>query len=165
MLLLFLGLFIALFLYPLLHETGHIAAIYLFGGTIEDTTWIPRYSVLCNTTALTTGEQAVIGLSGGIFPVVVSLLPVTLGYPFWYISFILKGINLYYSILNTLYILLFLFGHAVPKTDITLTLSVKPSLAPLLLLFFPSIFLLLFLVTKKAAPISTTLAFFFQPDA
>ena len=67
-LLLFIGLFVALFLYPMLHEAGHIAAALLFGGTIEEVTWFPRYSVLCNTAALTEEEQAVIGLAGGIIP-------------------------------------------------------------------------------------------------
>lgn len=162
-LLLFIGLFVALFLYPMLHEAGHITAALLLGGTIEEMSWFPNYSVLCNTTALSQGEQTAIGLAGGLLPVMVSLFPSPAIYPVWYASFLLKSINLYYCILNVSYVLLFCADSAVSNTDTTLVLTGSPETAPFLLLYFIAVLLLLSFRIKKTAPISTTLAYFFQP--
>ena len=65
-----IGLLVAVFVYPIVHESGHIISTILTGGRFIKLSWIPTPNILCEVNSTNTTALAIINLSGMILPIV-----------------------------------------------------------------------------------------------
>lgn len=70
----FIGLFVAAILYPLIHEAGHSLAAIFFGAKIKDFALLPLPGVVCDISAVSDAGRIIIALSGVFVPLFVCLL-------------------------------------------------------------------------------------------
>lgn len=89
-----LGLVTAVFLYPVLHETGHSLATLLCGGKVEEITLFPLPSVICKMGDLKTSAMVIIGFGGMTLPYLLTAFHTPKNFWMWYIWFLVKGITL-----------------------------------------------------------------------
>ena len=89
--LLLLGLFTAVLLYPALHEGGHILVTLLLGGRIREVRLGAAASVLCG--GLRHGELAAVAFGGVGLPLVLAMLLRPKHFPLWYVVQLVKGIS------------------------------------------------------------------------
>ena len=90
--LLLLGLFTAVLLYPALHEGGHILVTLLLGGRIREVRLGAAASVLCG--GLRHGELAAVAFGGVGLPLALAMLLRPKHFPLWYVVQLVKGILL-----------------------------------------------------------------------
>lgn len=89
-----IGLFIAIILYPFLHESGHSLAAFVVGADVIEFRVLPVPYVMCNVASLTEIQQMIIGVSGMALPVIIALVIPKRWFWTWYIRFVLLGISL-----------------------------------------------------------------------
>ena len=63
-----IGLFVAAFAYPVVHEAGHILATVITGGKFVSLAWAPVPNVLCEMNTENTAALAITSLAGIVFP-------------------------------------------------------------------------------------------------
>ena len=90
----FLGLFSAVFIYPLLHESGHVIFALCSGAKPQDITFFPIPSVLCLMESQDTFSLVATGLGGMLFPALITLIPPSKNFAGWYVWFVIKCICL-----------------------------------------------------------------------
>jgi len=105
-----LGFSVALVLYPLAHEAGHIISSMIFGGRICEVTWLPLPSVLCDMTGVSGAGIAVTGISGILLPFVISAAVHPKRFPVWYTALVFKGITLLSFVISAAELILNSFG-------------------------------------------------------
>ena len=88
------GLSVAIFVYPFLHESGHSIAAFAMGAEIKEFCILPVPYVMCNVGTLTNWQQIIIGVAGAFFTLFVSLAIPKRWFWGWYIRFLLMGISL-----------------------------------------------------------------------
>ena len=96
--LLLLGLFTAVLLYPALHEGGHILVTLLLGGRIREVRLGAAASVLCG--GLRHGELAAVS------------------FPLWYVVQLVKGISVLAILLSLISLIGCKYGVIVENDDI-----------------------------------------------
>ena len=89
-----MGLFVAIIVYPFLHEAGHTIATVLAGAKVIEFNLWPIPSILCNAIGISTGGFVIIGFSGTIFPILISLILPRKRFYMWYLKALLQGISL-----------------------------------------------------------------------
>jgi len=101
--LLLLGLFTAVLLYPALHEGGHILVTLLLGGRIREVRLGAAASVLC----------------GGLgLPLVLAMLLRPKHFPLWYVVQLVKGISVLAILLSLISLIGCKYGVIVENDDI-----------------------------------------------
>ncbi len=86
------GLFVAIFLYPFLHELGHVIATVLGGSELYELSIFPIPYVACGLNENNIGLQNIIGVSGMLLPFLITCIVRSNRYLVWLILFYLKGI-------------------------------------------------------------------------
>ena len=112
-----IGLTVAIFVYPFLHESGHSIAAFAVGAEIKEFCILPVPYVMCNVEFLTNGQQIFIGVSGVLFPLFVSLVPPRRWFWSWYIRFLLMGISLLSFVISAVTLVLPNGGQLNPQDD------------------------------------------------
>lgn len=135
--LLFTGLFIAIFVYPFLHETGHFISSLLLHVRVLDFKIIPMPSVLCEFNgSINSIEFLIIGLSGAILPYAVTFLLPMKTFWLWYCRVTIKLICLISFIISIASVLLYQKGNSLSNDDMTNILQYTPQYSlPCLVLF------------------------------
>lgn len=87
------GLFVAIFFYPFLHESGHAVASVLCGAELHEFHLFPLPYVVCNVYSLGNIQQSFIGIFGMLLPLIFSLFIRTKKFWFWLITCMIKGIS------------------------------------------------------------------------
>ena len=130
MAMLIIGLTIATLIYPFLHETGHSIATVLVGGDVIKFHLFPLPNILCNVATLSSTEKVLIGISGMLFPIVVSSLLFHSKKRFWlwYATLILRGICVLSIAMTIVATFLYTIGKPVINEDITTVLNIAPNL-------------------------------------
>ncbi|HIR53679.1 MAG TPA: M50 family metallopeptidase [Candidatus Onthovicinus excrementipullorum] len=126
------GILVAVFIYPCLHEAGHMIAALLAGAEVADVQLLPLPSILCNIKNVGAVGQVFIGLAGMIVPALFSLLCRISPFYFWYAIVVLRGICLLSLIISGVAIVLFQLGIPIENEDMTGVLSVWPGGWPVL---------------------------------
>ena len=67
------GLITALVLYPFFHEIGHTIATLFFGGEVKEIHVFPAAYVVCEISKIKEYGEIMIGLSGMLFPFLISI--------------------------------------------------------------------------------------------
>lgn len=158
--LLFTALTVAVIVYPFFHEMGHILPMLLFRADIKEISVFPSFSVLCDISSISKNRQIIIAISGGLFPILISLLWNPKSKYFFFAGTILKLLNIYYIVFNIVCAFMFIFKVPVTASDITIILTVNPHFFLVILFshFFLSIILLIILV--KGNTLSSCLSLF-----
>lgn len=89
-----IGLAVAIFLYPFLHEMGHLVAVMLSGARPQELRLFPLPYVSCDLSAVGRLSRCFVGLFGMLFPLLVSFLIRKRVFWLWLIAFLLKGISM-----------------------------------------------------------------------
>jgi hypothetical protein len=113
------ALFVAVFVYPVVHEGGHMLAVALTGGKIVCLSWFPVPNVLCEVGGMSAAALAAASLAGTVLPMLF-VLPflktkgiVRFGALFFTLIVLLSGV------IGTTVAVLRLFGVTVPNDDVT----------------------------------------------
>jgi len=93
LLIFFIGLLAVVFLYPLVHELGHVLASLFVRAEVCQITVLPIPSVLTNTSDISNDALALIGFSGMILPMLIACAMPRRWFVSWYIRILLKGIS------------------------------------------------------------------------
>lgn len=96
------GLFVAVIIYPFLHETGHTLIALLVGAKITRFNILPIPFVECEISAVDIKGQIFIALGGIVFPYALSMILKPKHFWGWYANFVLKGISVYSVILSVI---------------------------------------------------------------
>ena len=111
------GLFMAVFVYPVLHEAGHLFATLAVGGDVAEVGIFPVAYTKCDIFSVNSFGQVIIGLSGMMFPILFAWIKFKKFY-IWYPIFVLRGIILLSFVISVISIVLFYSGIAVAKEDV-----------------------------------------------
>ena len=90
---LLVGLFVAIFYYPFLHEVGHAIATVMSGAELHEFHILPIPYVLCNINSIGVVSQCLIGVAGMIFPFAISVIIRSSKFWPWFLSLVTKGIS------------------------------------------------------------------------
>lgn len=121
-----LGLITAVFLYPILHETGHSLAMVLCGAEVEEITLFPLPSVLCKMSNLKTSAMIIIGFGGMALPYLLTGFPAPKNFWIWYIWLLIKGITLLSFAISVIAIDMYFNGNPMINEDMTQIVKYAP---------------------------------------
>lgn len=122
-----IGFFVAVVLYPFLHESGHAIATVILGGECVKFILFPLPYMECNAAGIDNAALVVIGISGMILPFLFSAVMWSKNFYVWYTGLILRGISILSLIISACVILLRWCGIVVANDDITQVLSLWPN--------------------------------------
>lgn len=131
----FAGMLISVVLYPVLHEAGHFFLAVALRVEIIELTWYPDISILFSSAENSQNELILVGYGGLIFPAIAALLPENKAFFGWYVSFLLKVINLIAMGFSIYSLLSFKNGYFLMNDDISSILSVDSGM------FLPTFYL------------------------
>lgn len=150
---LFIGLVVAILIYPLLHEIGHSFFAVLSGIKVLEFEISPIPSVLCNMSDASVLQYILIGLGGMVFPFIVSVAFHPKHFVWWYIDFVVKIISMIAFGISIVGIIMYKTNTPIRNEDITTTLQAAPDLWVSLLLLCILAELVLILSIIKSQPI------------
>jgi len=145
-----IGLLVAVFFYPLIHESGHIIATLLTGGKFISMAWLPAPNVLCEVDSTNNAALAITSLAGMMFPMLLIL-------PFYkskgslrFGVLIFNAVTVLSMIIGLSVIILRMFGTITPNDDITAFIDFTGWLLPTLfiLIGLTTITILQFILLK-----------------
>lgn len=111
------GLIVAVFIYPLLHEAGHAIATVCLGGQITEFSVFPVAYTGCEVIEIDTYGKIIVGLSGMILPMIISAASPRNFYS-WYPLFVLRGISFLAFVISSVSIILSFHGTFVANEDV-----------------------------------------------
>ena len=119
----FVGLLMAVIIYPMMHELAHSATAVLVGAKVEEINLLPLPNVLCDVSNTDNTGIVFIGFSGMVIPFLFSAVIKPKGFWVWYANFVLKGICALSFIVAIVSTVSFIAGAPMPNDDITQILS------------------------------------------
>lgn len=114
----FVGLFVAIVIYPFLHEAGHSMVAILVGAKVIDFNLLPLPYVTCEVSNLNTTSMILIGLAGMFVPALISIIVHPKLFWFWYCNLVIKLISLLSFAISFISMVLYLFGVTIKNEDI-----------------------------------------------
>ncbi len=117
--LLAVGLLAAIFLYPFLHELGHVIAASIFGSDIRSFQLLPVPSVMCEMDITNELAIIIVGFGGLLLPYLFSLVPPRKHFWIWYLWLVISGICLLSFAVSLAGIILYKIGLPIATEDIT----------------------------------------------
>lgn len=112
------GLFVAIIIYPFLHEAGHSMVAILVGAKVIDFNLLPLPYVTCEVSNLNTTSMILIGLAGMFLPVLISIIVRPKSFWFWYCNLVMKFICFLSFAISFIAIVLYIFGVTIKNEDI-----------------------------------------------
>lgn len=122
--LLIVGLMIAVFFYPFIHEFSHSIIALLVGAEIFEFNILPVPNILCNVSKVDDVGIVAIGLSGMILPFLFSAVIKPKRFWLWYANFLIKGISVLAFLISGIATISFMSGKPIPNEDITQVLGI-----------------------------------------
>lgn len=120
----FVGLFVAIIIYPFLHEAGHSIAAILVGANVREFNLLPLPYVTCEVSNLNTTSMILIGLAGMFLPTLISIIVRPTSFWFWYCNLVMKIICLLSFVISLIAMLLYLFGVTIKNEDIVQVIDI-----------------------------------------
>ena len=158
--LLLVGLFVAIILYPFLHESGHLVAAILVRAKVLDFNLLPLPYVMCDVSGVNTLGQAIIGFGGIIIPLVLTSIIKLKNFWFWYAQFLIKCISVYAVILSFIVVILYNYGFIIGNDDIIQVLKIFPNGTGILIMSLGLIITYGIFALKKQKPLMRCLNYF-----
>ena len=120
----FVGLFVAIIIYPFLHEAGHSMVAILVGAKVIDFNLLPLPYVACEVSNLNTTSIILIGLAGMFVPALISVIVNPKSFWFWYCNLVMKIICFLSFVISFIAIVLYLFGVTIKNEDIVQVINI-----------------------------------------
>lgn len=120
------GLLIAVFVYPALHELGHMLSAAVCGGEIRELHIFPSAYVVCDTVNMGDVDKIIVGLSGMLLPFLLTSMMQPKKFWSWYSCFILRGVCILSFLISLTAVVMFRFEREIPNEDMTQVLQVQP---------------------------------------
>ena len=120
----FVGLFVAIIIYPFLHESGHSMMAILVGAKVIDFNLLPLPYVTCEVSNLNTTSMILIGLAGMFLPTLISIIVRPASFWFWYCNLVIKFICLLSFAISFVATVLYLFGVTIKNEDIVQVIDI-----------------------------------------
>ena len=120
----FVGLFVAIIIYPFLHEAGHSMMAILVGAKVTDFNLLPLPYVTCEVSNLNTTSMILIGLAGMFVPALISIIAHPEPFWFWYCNLVIKFICFLSFAISFVAIVLYLFGVTIKNEDIVQVIQI-----------------------------------------
>ena len=117
--LLAVGLLTAIFLYPLLHELGHMLTAVVFGYKVLNFQLLPLPSVMCEMDMINRFTIIVVGFGGMLLPYFISLMPPRKQFWLWYLWLVISVICLLSFVISIVGIVSYKMGMPINNEDIT----------------------------------------------
>ncbi len=114
----FVGLFVAIIIYPFLHEAGHSMMAILVGAKVMDFNLLPLPYITCEMSSLNAISIILIGLAGMFVPALISIIVRPEPFWLWYCNLVIKFICLLSFAISFVAIVLYLFGVTIKNEDI-----------------------------------------------
>ena len=127
--LMFFGLLSAVFIYPFLHESGHVISALFSGAKLVGFTMFPLPNTVCEFDHDNTVSQMMSALGGVVFPYVLSfvLVPKTSKkFIWWYVFFLMRIISIYATFLSMISLFLIACGVPLKNVDVSVVFEVYP---------------------------------------
>lgn len=118
------GLFVAVIIYPVLHELAHSLIALTVGAKVIEINILPVPSMLCDVKSVDSTGMVAIGMSGMLLPYFLSAVIRPKSFWIWYANYIVKGISALAFVISTISTVCFLMGNPLPNDDTTQTLMV-----------------------------------------
>lgn len=158
--LLTVGLFVAIVVYPFLHECGHSIMAILVGAKVVEFNLLPLPYVMCDVSEVTATGQAMIGLGGIIIPYILPGFIKTKKFWSWYAMFLVRGISLYAVIISLFAAILYFFEIRIANEDIVQVLELFPNRVWLCIIAFVLMIIYSITAIVKGKPILRCLNYF-----
>lgn len=113
------GLLTAVFLYPFLHELGHVVAAIAVGADVKGFQLFPLPSVMCEMDVTNKFSCIAIGMGGMMLPYAIGFVLPRKRFWLWYIWLIMSGICLLSFAISIASIFYFRIGSPIANEDIT----------------------------------------------
>lgn len=113
------GLLTAIFLYPFLHELGHVIAAIAVRSDVKGFQLFPLPSVMCEMDVANKFSCIAIGMGGMILPYAISFVVPMKRFWLWYIWLIMSGICLLSFAISIAGVFYFRIGSPIANEDIT----------------------------------------------
>lgn len=123
---LFVGLLTAIFIYPFLHESGHVLATILAGGKVYEFQLLPLPFVTCESSKIRLSGMIAIGLSGMLFPLLFSWVIYLKNFWIWLVGVYLNFICLLSFVISLYGCIRFINESPIVNEDITKVLQLCP---------------------------------------
>lgn len=120
----FVGLFVAIIIYPFLHEAGHSMMAILVGAKVIEFNLFPLPYVTCEVSNLNTTSIILIGLAGMFVPALISIIVRPECFWFWYCNLVIKFICLLSFAISFVATVLYLFGVTIKNEDIVQVIDI-----------------------------------------
>lgn len=158
--LLITGLFVAVIIYPFLHELGHIATALVLGLRVRQLCLFPLPQVLCEVDAGNSAAIQLIGMGGILLPLFLSITVHPKRFLLWYAVFVLRLICALSVLLSFFSVGLFFAGASLQNEDLSTILAADPdAVVPIICLLYICLSALLFAIISDR-PIQQIYRFF-----
>ncbi len=127
--LIILGLLVAILIYPLFHELGHVAATLFAGERIVEWQLLPTPYVQCQFISASKIQIVVVGMGGMLLPFMVTIFRPPKLFWIWYVWTIMKGICVLSFILSIVAIIMYQIKCPMLNEDMTQILYRVPECA------------------------------------
>lgn len=156
----FVGLIIAVVVYPFLHESGHSLAAMIVGAKIVEFNLYPLPNVLCNVQSIGIIGMVVIGISGILFPFLLTTVIQPRRFRSWYICFTIRVICLLSFIIAFFAAMVFRTDLKMVNEDITQVIQLTPDYRELYAVTLLGLMIWDVFLVVKSHPITQCLHFF-----
>lgn len=154
------GLLIAVFLYPILHESGHSLAAVIAGAEVKEFHLFPLPNVLCDVHSVTIPGMIWIGFSGMLFPFLLVSVIQPKKFWLWHISFIMRGICLLSFLISIVGAFLYGTGFEIANEDITQVIAIAPAFSFVYIIGLMGLMIWDIILMVNSKPILRYLEFF-----
>ncbi len=161
--LLFIGLIMAIIVYPILHEIGHVVITVLTGGEVVDLSLLPLPYVSCNIGTVSDFGKVIIGFGGMLLPFAISIAIHSKNFWIWYSNFVLKGICMLSFAISMIAVICYATGHPMANEDITQVLDVWSGGIWFCFALFLYAIIVAIVITAKEHPLQRCLNYFEVP--
>ena len=124
--LLIVDLFVAVMIYPFLHEAGHSLVAFLVGASVIEFNLLPLPYVVCEVSEVGDIGKALIGLGGIVIPFIMSMSFKPKRFWLWYANLLIKGISTYAILLSIIAVIFYINGINWQNEDIVQVLNIFP---------------------------------------
>ncbi len=158
------GLFVAVVIYPILHEAGHIIVMLITGIKIEEISLFNGFSILCRINSTEKINAVVAGYGGILFPVIVSFITNPKSFVLWYMLFVLKIINLISVVFSFCSLGTHYLGIPLEHNDISAILKIDSMSFSPTVVFLAVCFIVIILLFLKDEPLKHFDNFYFVEE-
>ena len=163
-LILALGVFVSVIIYPILHEAGHILCALIFGVKIEEINLFSGVNILCSVNIADKSKVIFTGYGGILFPMIISVVIRSKKFVIWCTIFFLRIINIFSIFVSVFSLLSFLSDKPLKADDISTILTIDNRFLSFTALLLVFCFIAVILTLLKDTPLKQFDRFYYSKN-